>query len=102
MCGSGRVAAAGTAPRGTSVPKPTSVPFWSLALRAVTTSGAANAGPSCHERTQPGIAARIERARLVGNRDLRPAWAPREHEHGLAVEDLRRHVPDERPPLGVR
>ena len=43
------------------------------------------------------IAAPIERARLVGDGDLRPAGQAHEHAHGLAVEHLRRHVPDEAP-----
>ena len=57
MRGSARVAAAGTWPTNTSEPKPISVPFASLAVRAVTIVCAIfsfDTGPSCQERTQPG------------------------------------------------
>ena len=103
VCGNGRVAAAGSAPAGTWVANPTSVPFGSVAVRAVTSTVLpATAGPSCHERTQPGVAARVERRGLVGHRDLRPAGSLGEHAHRLPVEDLGRHVADEREPLGIR
>ena len=47
------------------------------------------------------IAARVERARLVRNGDVRPRTLALDDAHALAVEHLRRHVPDERDPLRV-
>ena len=48
------------------------------------------------------VTAAVEGRRLVRHRDVRPAAAALEHAHRLAVEDLRRHVADERDPLRVR
>ena len=88
-------------PQAPASRSPTCVPFASRALRAVTTFGAANAGPSCHESTQPGYPRASSGDGWSGTAIFVQPSVRTRTRTCLAVEHLRRHVPDERHPRAV-